>query len=81
MDPSEFIEEQERVGAVDEAIKSLPLRTQQIINLRYGMEGSEHTMNEIGEIVGVSKQQIHYILAKSFRMLRHPNHRHLMEHY
>jgi RNA polymerase primary sigma factor len=57
-----------------EVLKSLSAREEKIIRLRFGMEdGSEHTLEEVGQNFSVTRERIRQIEAKALRKLRHPS--------
>jgi RNA polymerase primary sigma factor len=57
-----------------EVLKSLSPREEKIIRLRFGLEdGSEHTLEEVGQNFAVTRERIRQIEAKAFRKLRHPS--------
>jgi RNA polymerase primary sigma factor len=57
-----------------EVLKSLSPREEKIIRLRFGMEdGSEHTLEEVGQNFSVTRERIRQIEAKALRKLRHPS--------
>ncbi len=57
-----------------EVLKSLSPREAQIIRLRFGLEdGSEHTLEEVGQSFAVTRERIRQIEAKALRKLRHPS--------
>jgi RNA polymerase primary sigma factor len=56
------------------ALKSLSPREEKIIRLRFGLEdGSEHTLEEVGQSFSVTRERIRQIEAKALRKLRHPS--------
>ena len=73
-DPSVALMEQEVTQGVDHAIiKVLNDKEQQVITLRFGLGGEEpHTLDEVGELFGVTSSRIKQIEAKALRKLRHP---------
>jgi RNA polymerase primary sigma factor len=57
-----------------EVLKSLSAREEKIIRLRFGLEdGSEHTLEEVGQNFCVTRERIRQIEAKALRKLRHPS--------
>ena len=49
-------------------------REEHILHLRYGMEdGEEHTLEDIGDIFGVTRERVRQIEEKALRKLRHPS--------
>jgi RNA polymerase sigma factor (sigma-70 family) len=73
-DPSVALIKQEVMQGVDHAItKVLNDKEQQVITLRFGLDGEEpHTLEEVGELFGVSHSRIRQIEAKALRKLRNP---------
>jgi len=56
------------------ALKMLTPREEKIIMMRFGLEdGSEHTLEEVGEVFDVTRERIRQIEAKALRKLRHPS--------
>jgi RNA polymerase primary sigma factor len=57
-----------------EVLKTLSPREEKIIRLRFGLEdGSEHTLEEVGQTFAVTRERIRQIEAKALRKLRHPS--------
>jgi RNA polymerase primary sigma factor len=55
-------------------LKTLTPREEKIIRMRFGMEdGSEHTLEEVGQTFSVTRERIRQIEAKALRKLRHPS--------
>jgi RNA polymerase primary sigma factor len=58
---------------LEEALKTLSPREEQVLRLRYGLgEDQDHTLEEIGAQFGVSRERIRQIEQKGLRKLRHP---------
>jgi len=57
-----------------EVLKSLSPREEKIIRMRFGLDdGSEHTLEEVGQNFQVTRERIRQIEAKALRKLRHPS--------
>ena len=57
---------------LDNVLKTLTPREEKIIRMRFGMEdGSEHTLEEVGQTFSVTRERIRQIEAKALRKLRH----------
>ena len=57
-----------------EVLRSLTPREEQVIRLRFGIgDGSEHTLEEVGQRFSVTRERIRQIEAKALRKLRHPS--------
>lgn len=54
------------------ALMTLSDMEREVIKLHFGIDEGEHTLQEIAEIYGKSKERIRQIEAKGFNKLRHP---------
>jgi RNA polymerase primary sigma factor len=55
-------------------LRTLTLREEKVIKMRFGLEdGSEHTLEEVGQCFAVTRERIRQIEAKALRKLRHPS--------
>jgi len=60
-----------------EVLKTLSPREEKIIKMRFGLQdGSEHTLEEVGQFFAVTRERIRQIEAKALRKLRHPSRSH-----
>jgi len=58
----------------DYVLKSLTPREERVIKMRFGVgDGSEHTLEEVGQSFAVTRERIRQIEAKALRKLRHPS--------
>ncbi len=58
----------------DSVLKTLTPREEKVIKMRFGLEdGSEHTLEEVGQSFAVTRERIRQIEAKALRKLRHPS--------
>jgi RNA polymerase primary sigma factor len=56
------------------ALKTLTPREEKIIKMRFGLEdGSEHTLEQVGQTFAVTRERIRQLEAKALRKLRHPS--------
>jgi RNA polymerase primary sigma factor len=63
----------EMTRIISEAIAELPERQADVIRMRFGIgRDDEMTLEEIGQIYGVTRERIRQIEAKSLRYLAHP---------
>ena len=82
----DFIQDEEAGIPVDEAgrqllrrelmsvLKSLTLREERVITLRFGLDdGRPRTLEELGKEFNVTRERIRQIEAKALRKLRHPS--------
>ena len=57
-----------------QVLRSLTAREEKVIKMRFGLEdGSEHTLEEVGQSFAVTRERIRQIEAKALRKLRHPS--------
>lgn len=71
--PLTEISRQSLVDEVKTALTTLPPREQQIVSLRYGLEnGREHSLQEIGALLNLSRERIRQLEVRALNRLRHP---------
>ncbi len=59
---------------IRDALSSLTPREAKIIHLRYGLrDGREHTLEEVGQKYGLTRERIRQIEKDALRKLRHPS--------
>ena len=81
----DFIEDETVEGPVDAAsnqllkeqvqsiLGSLSKREREVLEMRFGLkDGQGHTLEEVGQAFGVTRERIRQIEAKALRKLRHP---------
>ena len=67
---------------LQEVMKQLSPRERDVLRLRFGMDdGRQRTLEEVGQLFGVTRERIRQIEAKALRKLRHPNRRKRLEEY
>lgn len=58
---------------VQDLLETLPHREALVLRLRYGLEAGEvHTLKEIGEKMGITRERVRQIEAQALRRLRNP---------
>lgn len=61
------------IEKIEEVLESLPPRESRILRLRFGLEnGRIHTLEEVGQKFGLTRERIRQIETKALRRLRHP---------
>jgi RNA polymerase primary sigma factor len=71
--PEESMENQTRTEVLDTILGTLEDREGDVIKYRYGlMDGEPRTLEEVGQIFGLTKERIRQIEAKALRKLRNP---------
>ena len=59
---------------ISEVLLTLTEREEKVIRLRFGLEdGKTRTLEEVGQMFGVTRERIRQIEAKALRKLRHPS--------
>jgi RNA polymerase primary sigma factor len=57
-----------------QVLRTLTPREERVIKMRFGLgDGSEHTLEEVGQSFQVTRERIRQIEAKALRKLRHPS--------
>jgi RNA polymerase primary sigma factor len=82
--PNPFVEVRQNLLAEDviDALNELTEREAKILILRYGLNGSQkHTLKELGEIFGITRERIRQIQKGALRKLRHPSLRQKLRNY
>ena len=60
--------------ALQEILGTLTERESEVLRMRFGMtDGRTHTLEEVGQIFGVTRERIRQIENKAIRKLRHPS--------
>jgi RNA polymerase primary sigma factor len=83
----DFIEDQSEMSPMDSAtlemlkeqvrsvLSSLSERERNVLEMRFGFrDGKTHTLEEVGQMFGVTRERVRQIEAKALRKLRHPHH-------
>ena len=61
---------------------SLGEREREVLEMRFGFrDGKTHTLEEVGNTFGVTRERVRQIEAKALRKLRHPHHSHRLRDY
>ena len=74
MSPEDFTVHEMLKEEISDVLLTLTDREEQVIRLRFGLEdGSSKTLEEVGQMFGVTRERIRQIEAKALRKLRHPS--------
>ena len=71
--PSTLYERKELEELVKNSLSSLTPREENVIKMRFGLEGKECTLEEIGKSFACGRERIRQIEGKALRKLRHPD--------
>ncbi|MEJ5166316.1 MAG: RNA polymerase sigma factor RpoD [Thermoanaerobaculia bacterium] len=64
----------DRKEQINEILKTLTPREEQVLRLRFGLnDGHEHTLEEVGKKFNVTRERIRQIECKALRKLKHPS--------
>ena len=90
----DFIEDETLPGPADAAnhqllreqmqdiLSQLTQREREVLEMRFGLaDGTSHTLEEVGQHFGVTRERIRQIEAKALRKLRHPIRSHKLRDY
>jgi len=74
IDPQAAAEASALSSSVSEALAELTPREQRILRMRFGIgDARDHTLEEVGQVFGVTRERIRQIEAKALEKLRHPS--------
>ena len=74
MSPTEAVSHQLLKEQVDDVLYTLNEREAKVLSLRFGLEdGRQRTLEEVGQVFGVTRERIRQIESKALRKLRHPS--------
>ena len=74
MSPEEYTIHEMLKDEISDVLLTLTEREEQVLRLRFGLDdGSCKTLEEVGQMFGVTRERIRQIEAKALRKLRHPS--------
>ncbi len=74
MSPEDYAIHEVLKDEIGDVLLTLTEREEQVLKLRFGLEdGTCRTLEEVGNIFGVTRERIRQIEAKALRKLRHPS--------
>lgn len=73
-DPEQLMIEADKLRVLDKMVATLPQRTQDILRMRFGLDGGEEmTLQQVADHYGLSRDRIRQIEATGLRKLKHPS--------
>lgn len=74
MSPEEYATNEILKEEIKNVLATLQEREQEVLELRFGLiDGTSHTLEEVGKKFNVTRERIRQIEAKALRKLRHPS--------
>ena len=74
LSPEEFATNEMLKDEISQVLETLTEREEKVVRLRFGLEdGKPRTLEEVGQMFGVTRERIRQIEAKALRKLRHPS--------
>lgn len=74
MSPEDYATNELLKDEIADVLLTLTEREEKVIRLRFGLEdGKSRTLEEVGQMFGVTRERIRQIEAKALRKLRHPS--------
>ena len=74
LSPEEYATNEMLKDEISQVLETLTEREEKVIRLRFGLEdGKPRTLEEVGQMFGVTRERIRQIEAKALRKLRHPS--------
>jgi RNA polymerase sigma factor (sigma-70 family) len=71
--PEEVLNTKDVSTLVEQTLNTLSRREAKVLRMRFGIGCEEHTLEEVGACLDLSKERVRQIEAKSMRKLRHPS--------
>ncbi len=71
--PLNYVIEENLKEKIEEVLSTLTEREEKVLRMRFGIgDGHDHTLEEVGRVLGVTRERVRQIEAKALRKLRHP---------
>jgi RNA polymerase primary sigma factor len=68
----DMISKEQMNSKISESLETLLPREQEVLKMRFGIDGDEKTLEECGKILNVNRERIRQIEARALRKLRNP---------
>jgi RNA polymerase primary sigma factor len=71
--PLDTVIESDLSEKIEAVLSTLSEREQKVLRMRFGIStGFDHTLEEVGRVLGVTRERVRQIEAKAIKKLRHP---------
>lgn len=70
--PEDALHKKELIETINQILQTLTPREERVLRMRFGMGVKEHTLEEVAETYGVTRERIRGIETKALSRLRHP---------
>jgi RNA polymerase primary sigma factor len=70
--PENIAADKDRGEQIDRVLSTLTPREEKVVRMRFGLDGIGHTLEETGEVYGLTRERIRQIENKALKKLRHP---------
>jgi RNA polymerase primary sigma factor len=80
--PDEAVGQRLLAERLEQVLDTLTPREARILRLRFGLRGGRtHTLQEVAQVYGLTRERIRQIEKEALRRLRHPSRARLLRHY
>ena len=69
----EIIDRNTMKERIEKILRTLSYREQEVVKLRFGIGGEEHSLEKVGHILHVTQERVRQIEAKAIRKLQQPS--------
>jgi RNA polymerase primary sigma factor len=70
-EPEEIVEDRMLADQIEEALATLSPRDARVLRLYFGLDGGrEHTLEEIGNMLGVTRERVRQLRDRALKRLR-----------
>lgn len=71
-EPDEALDKKDLAALVQNALDTLAPAAARVLRMRFGIGTHEHSLEEIGQVMGVTRERARQIEAKAIRLLKRP---------
>lgn len=71
-EPDAAVDAKDKAALIRDALDSMTPVQARVLRMRFGIDTNEHTLEEVAQLLGVTRERIRQIEAKALRLLRAP---------